>query len=659
MLSMLLILACTNAGAGGKTSTEVRLRIIAESLTTPDHSEPFSTEARIDETAETITVFIPELDQYSQSMDDTSIALRIYLPMGYEFELTDGGGAQHTSSDQDTPVSLPMVDLSDSGSFAVTQAGNSVTYTVSTFKGIPIFTEDELRGIQNIQDGMQENYFLMNDIALESNFEPLGSMSIPYTGIFDGRGKTISNLKIARSGEDYVGFFKYIGYHSTHSNYNENSNGEVRNLVLALAEDNENSPSIEGRNYVGAIAGRSYGKIDNVRVTGGIVKGTATNLGGLVGGQSAGTIENSYVTSDVSGVVLDSVMGVGDNVGGLVGIQKTGSIKNSHATGNVRGTNSVGGLVGNHQGDGNIENSHATGAVTGTTYLGGLVGDKQGTGNIENSHATGDVTGTNINVGGLVGNKQGTGDIKNSRATGAVMGSNTVGGLVGNHTDDGSIENSHATGDVTGTNNNVGGLVGNKQGTGDIKNSRATGAVTGVSSIGGLVGNKQGTGDIKNSSATGAVTGTAGTIGGLVGSLQGGEIKNSYATGDVEGPNSLGGLVGFLQGGEIKNSYATGAVMRGSAIGGLVGFQLTGTTITSSYFDAILTRPEGQPMPLSGIGNKPNSGVVTAFYTVDGVVRKDNNATADAVTSDDFSNWDPDIWQWQEGQWPTLYWQNQ
>ncbi len=458
MLSMLLILACTNAGADGKTSPEIRLRFVAESLTTPGYSEPFSTEARIDETAKTITVFIPEFDENSQPTDDTSISLRVDLTMGYEFELTDAGGAQHTSSDQDTPVSLPMVDLSDSGSFAVTQAGNSVTYTVSTFKGIPIFTEDELRGIQNIQDGMNKNYFLMNDIALLTDFVPLGSVTAHLSGIFDGRGKTISNLKIVRSGEDYVGFFKSIGYNSNHSNYNENSNGEVRYLILALADSSETSPtSIEGRSYVGAVAGQNYGKIDSVRVTGGVIKGTATYLGGLVGGQIDGIIENSY----------------------------------------------------------------ATGRVDGTHHIGGLAG-----------------------------------------------------------------------------------------------------------------------------------------------SLQGGEIKNSYATGDVKGRGFLGGLVGWLNSGEIKNSYATGAVMGESEIGGLVGLQTTGTTITSSFFDANLTRQD------EGIGNKPNSGVVTAFYTVDGVVRKDNNATADAVTRDDFVGWNFNggpaenngnpIWRLPAdgGEWPILSWQD-
>ncbi len=640
MLSMLLILACTNAGAGGKTSTEVRLRIIAESLTALNHNGEFSTEARIDETTGAITVFIPE------STDAMSVTLSVYLLPGITLEYD---GTPYMSSDQDTPIPL-TVNLLNSVEFIVEQAGIPETYIASALEGIPIFTEGDLKGIQNIQDDMQENYFLMNDIALESNFEPLGSMSIPYTGIFDGREKTISDLKIIQPSVDSVGFFKYIGYGSDHSNYNANTNGEVRNLVLALAEDNENSPSIEGKNYVGAVAGQIYGKIDNVAVTGGIVKGV-NSVGGLVGQQNAGNIETSHATGDVTG---------NNSVGGLVGYQNAGNIINTRATGDVTGKTdsngrqgeAVGGLVGYKQGIGNIETSYATGDVTGNIYVGGLVGNKQGIGDITDSHATGAVTGTETdaargtNVGGLVGYQNG-GDITDSHATGAVNGPNTLGGLVG-WLQNGKIKNSYATGDVEGTaslggllgwqtagtienshatgavmgDSDIGGLLGFQrtgtiensyatgavmgdsgiggllgfQRTGTIENSYATGTVSGTSNVGGLVGDKQGTGNIENSHATGDVTGKtdgdgsqAKAVGGLVGNKQGtGNIENSHATGDVtgktdgDGSQAVGGLVGWQQRGSITNSHATGDVEGTIHIGGLVGYQ-QGDSITNSH----------------------------------------------------------------------------
>ncbi len=488
MLSMLLILACANAGAGGKTSTEVRLRFVAESLTAPGYSEPFSIEARIDETAdtiETITVFIPESDVESNPTDDTNISLNVYLPKGRTLKFTDTDGTAHIYSDQDTPIPL-TVDLSDSVRFAVTQAGNpEKIYKASAFRGIPIFDEADLKVIRNIQDGMTKNYFLMNDIALTGNFKPLGNVYSPYTGIFDGRGKTISNLKIVDLMRDAIGFFRQIG------NF-DSLNAGVQNLVLSLADYDGANPSIEGEDYVGAVAGRNYGKIENVAVIGGMVKG-ATRVGGLVGEQ--------------------------------------------------------------FNRDSNIIDSHVTTAVMGTRYVGGIVGLKFA----------------------------------------------------------GNITNSYTTGRVEGSEN----------------------------------------------------------AGGLVGLLQGGEINNSYATGDVEGSENAGGLVGSQEGGSITNSYATGAVMGDSEIGGLVGFQRTGTTITSSYFDAILTRTDGQTTQLPGVGNLPDARSVTAFYTVDGVVLDGNRTDAMAVTAENsFSDWnfngvpaenngDP-IWHLPvNGHWPTLYWQNQ
>ena len=84
-------------------------------------------------------------------------------------------------------------------------------------------------------------------------------------------------------------------------------------------------------------------------------------------------------------------------VGGLVGENTAGTIEDSyHETGTVTGHREVGGLVGWNTGT--ISNSHATGDVTGTettfrsTGIGGLVGLNEG--GISASHATGKVTGS-------------------------------------------------------------------------------------------------------------------------------------------------------------------------------------------------------------------------------------------------------------------------
>ena len=111
-----------------------------------------------------------------------------------------------------------------------------------------------------------------------------------------------------------------------------------------------------------------------------------------MGGQSSGSISDSYAEGSVTGTGNDFYYG------GLVGVVSGGSITKSYATGGVSGANCVGGLVGY---GGIITNSYATGSVTGTgNSIGGLVG---GGGTITNSYAMGSVTGTGNNIGGLVG----------------------------------------------------------------------------------------------------------------------------------------------------------------------------------------------------------------------------------------------------------------
>ncbi|MCT7517396.1 beta strand repeat-containing protein [Aliarcobacter cryaerophilus] len=187
--------------------------------------------------------------------------------------------------------------------------------------------------------------------------------------------------------------------------------------------------SVSGNNQVGGLVGGNDGTISNSYATGS-VNGSA-NVGGLVGGND-GTISNSYALGSVGGLG-------GSYVGGLVGWNYEGRIENSYASGTVTGGSNVGGLVGDNGNNGTISNSYATGKVDGKgTSVGGLVGAN--TGAITNSYATGSVSG-NYWVGGLVGANWG-GRIENSYATGSVSGNYWVGGLVGVNTNNGTITNS-------------------------------------------------------------------------------------------------------------------------------------------------------------------------------------------------------------------------
>ena len=210
-------------------------------------------------------------------------------------------------------------------------------------------------------------------------------VSDAFNAIFDGNGKTISNLFIKDAVRVDLGLFGHIG----------RSSGRVERLgVLNL--------NVSG--VGGGLAGRNMGTITASYSTGSVT--TSGGAGGLVGHNAGGTITTSYANVSVSG---------GNATGGLVGSTFLGTISNSYATGSVSGNDHTGGLVGeNYAAD--ISASYATGSVSGNNGVGGLVGashtefswyetssrswvDK---GTISTSYATGSVSG-NRAVGGLLG----------------------------------------------------------------------------------------------------------------------------------------------------------------------------------------------------------------------------------------------------------------
>jgi hypothetical protein len=232
-------------------------------------------------------------------------------------------------------------------------------------------------------------------------FVPIGSSASPFTGSFNGQGRTIANLTLNRPTTDHVGLFGVVANGAT-----------IQNVGLV-------GGNVSGQNFVGALAGETWG-----------------------------TISNSYATATVTG---------GSDVGGLVGTNQ-GSVSDAYATGAVIGNSSVGGLVGTNHGL--IANAYTTGTVSGDQTIGGLVGYNANDGSVSNAYATGNMSGDQ-NVGGLAGYNENGGTVNNAYATGNVSGNDNVGGLVGSS--DGSIRSAYSTGLVTGS-SNVGGLVGSSAG---------------------------------------------------------------------------------------------------------------------------------------------------------------------------------------------------
>jgi filamentous hemagglutinin family protein len=430
---------------------------------------------------------------------------------------------------------------------------------------------NDARNLRDIDTNLAGNYALgrnIEDFTSFPNFSPIGDISHPFTGKFDGLGNTISNLTIAPNNSTLqsIGLFSFIG-----------STGIVSNLNFSKANVSANAgfdSSIYSQ-WVGILAGSNAGTITNVTASGTV---NGLNLvgviaGGLVG--QNGTLGPGGHPGTITASSANVIVTVGDG----------------SACPGPCNFNAAGGLVGANVGNSTISNSHASGDVTGGTFvfIGGLAGyngfniPANASGAITNSYATGNVTMT-----GPVG------------AAGGLVGTNSSGSVI---TDAQALGSVTALANQTTSSNflSAGGLVGQNSGTiagTTTPPTTVTACVAGASwacaggpvsvgssaHAGGLVG--QSDGIIRNTFATGNVTGATGlgnlnagddqtTLGGLVGSNSG-LVENSFARGDVGTLNVSGLAVGGLVGdnaGTIRGSVAFGTVQAGdqSVAGGLVG----------------------------------------------------------------------------------------
>ncbi len=143
----------------------------------------------------------------------------------------------------------------------------------------------------------------------------------------------------------------------------DNIGGLVGNNYGPLTNCYSNS-DVTGDRHIGGLAGDSDGPLTNCSSSGTVV-GTTDYIGGLVGDEGTShPISQCFSISNVSGR---------DRVGGLVGNDSSGKIENSYSGGNVSGRNIVGGLVGRTY-ECNIVNSYSSGTLSGTDSVGGLVG---------------------------------------------------------------------------------------------------------------------------------------------------------------------------------------------------------------------------------------------------------------------------------------------
>jgi len=367
-----------------------------------------------------------------------------------------------------------------------------------------IYTAEQMNTIGTEPNDWDKHFKLMADIDLSAyngtDFNIIGYWAAwndrkPFTGLFDGNGKTISNFTYISSDTANNGDYQYVDKADV-GLFGYAYRAKIEDLRIV-----EPSVSAEKISHVGALAGRFYdGTISCCAVEGGRIAGEYY-VGGLIGGFSGDIFE-----CHSSSTVIAKSEG-----GGLIG-ENSGNTSLCYSTANVEGDNTLGGLVGQNW-NGTISQCHSNSIVSGRAAIGGLVGDNDK--RIDSCYCVGSVSG-NITVGGLCGNNGG------------------------------SITSCNSAASVTGLEEDAGGLIGYNSGT--VKSCWACGNIQAEQITGGLVGSNIGT--IMYCYATGIIQGDS-RIAGLVAS-NGGTVLFSYSTGRVLGNKYV---AGFTRGGSTHLCY--------------------------------------------------------------------------------------------------------
>ena len=240
-----------------------------------------------------------------------------------QFETIFGGNSAWTYTENGLPT-LKNVGGAQSSELPSWMLGSETTFYITTAQQLKQLADEVNAG--DSKSG--KTYLLANDIDLSvyPNWTPIGRFDpphdmLPFSGVFDGQGYSITGLKISGN-EDARGLFGY-----THL-------ATIRNVVIR-------NPEIQGGDKVGALVGQqaySSEGIENCAVIGGKIQGS-NRVGGLVGNMEESPIKNCYTTCEVASTLLSAA-------GGIVGTHKVGSgLENCYATGNVSGAYS-GGIVG-------------------------------------------------------------------------------------------------------------------------------------------------------------------------------------------------------------------------------------------------------------------------------------------------------------------------
>ena len=355
------------------------------------------------------------------------------------------------SGESSSTVTVSATGIVSGDSVTYTTTGFTISGSTLTYNGTTAFANPSASLTFTISSG---NYSISS-----------GSRTLNVT-VYDGQanytgGAGVYDRRISVTSSNITAFI----------NYANTANGRTRHYKLTQSVT-LTAPASGGSNWtaIGSAQNQFTGSFDGQKFTISnlVINNSSTSNLGMFGYTGSGSLIQNI------GLLNGSVSG-SNNVGGIVGYNNGGTVQNCFNTGSISGAESSGGVVGYNAGT--VQYCYAVGAVNGTANNGGLVGANNNI--IMHCYATGAVTGTGNNAGGIIGINNSAGTLQSCYSTSSVRSSANVGGIAG--TNNGSITATAVINvSITATANNsavVGCLAGTGSGTYSRNFRRATGIV--------------------------------------------------------------------------------------------------------------------------------------------------------------------------------------
>lgn len=238
-------------------------------------------------------------------------------------------------------------------------------------KFLIINSPEQLVAIAKNLDAMDKYFILTKDIDMKGiDFQPIGSINKPFTGVFDGNGYSVKNLNISLPHNDDVGFFAAT------------ENARVSNFLLENA-------NVGAKNEVGGLIG--YAKHTNIvncslsgRVSGKVAVGGLIGIGKynqITGCETSGEIKTNVKSNAKSLFDESSTEELSSYCGGIAAIDEGSTINSSYSNAKIVSESNVGGIVGSSNSyiPTKINDSYFDGQLIGKQNVGAIVGNSGNT----------------------------------------------------------------------------------------------------------------------------------------------------------------------------------------------------------------------------------------------------------------------------------------